>query len=180
MSDEEIEQLRKELRDVRHTAEFAVEIAKDAENVVQDLSDRVDQLEAENDELRQRLEKHEDSDAFLQNAQKKGASTGVQRSAIILQTLAMRARGRGSSRSEMTADGCETALNAVGESVDRTSTYDILRRAARLIDDDDTVWFQKEPRSAQKPSRLIMDLSDGYLPAMVKGFDLSEGAVPGD
>jgi hypothetical protein len=56
--------------------------------------------------------------------------------------------------------------------VDRTTIYDDMRRAVRLVDNKNVLWYESSSGGA---SRLKLDLEAGELPAGIIGQDTNHG-----
>lgn len=160
---EEVERLREDLNG-------AVQIAQRATQRVADLEEELAHERQRRKELEEQVEKLEDDTELLNQVRRNGADDRATQAAVCIQTLAREARNHATERAEMDAKSCVRTLNST---IHRTNTYDVFRKAEELIDDTDVVWFQKESRSSSDNSRLIVDLSEGDLPAQVEGHDLT-------
>lgn len=153
--------------DIRQRAEQADALAKRALDLVNEQNERIDDLEAENEALRQRVEELEEATSLVSQVNESRALDVDDRAVICLQTLANDA-GRDGKATMTVSEGWST----LGREFDRTRMYDVLRRAVSLVGDDDVCWFQKESRGSQPPSRLILDRSAGDLPETAAGKPL--------
>jgi len=160
---EEVERLREDLNG-------AVQIARNATQRVADLEDELAHERQRRKELEEQVEKLSDDRELLNKVRRNGADSYATAAAVCIQTLAREARNNASQRAEMDAKSCVRTLNST---IHRTNTYDVFDEAEQLIDDRDVVWKQKESRSSPKNTRLIVDLSEGDLPAQVEGHDLT-------
>lgn len=138
------------------------------------LADRVDELEADNDEkdtrIReleaevQRLEARTDLIRVVEQADE---MTGKQRSITLLQHLQKAAQRNsdnddavtGNGRASVTREQAEIALQH--PDVDRTTIYDDMRRAVRLVGDEDVCWYDSDRDGG---SQLVLDVTNGDLP----------------
>lgn len=166
---EYIEQLEAKVEDLegrvvtqRQGLTRANDIIRERGDVIDDLAQRVTDLEERTDLQSQ-----------TQNA---GALKVEERAAICIQTLVNKAqkrqqRGERASAS-MDYNGADDAL---GGTLDRRQLLDALKRADSIIDGD-VVRFKKEKRSAQRNSRLIVDLEAGQLPREVAGVRITGGS----
>jgi hypothetical protein len=98
--------------------------------------------------------------------------TGEQRSATLLQHL-QRAATSGTGNDEdvtatreaaVTREQAEIALQH--PDVDRTTIYDDMRRAVRLVGNEDVCWYE-----SGDGSRLCINLEAGELPAQFNGSE---------
>lgn len=160
---EEVERLREDLNG-------AVQIARNATQRVSELEDEVAHERQRRKELEEQVEKLSDDRELLNKVRRNGADSYSTAAAVCIQTLAREARNNASQRAEMDAKSCVRTLNST---IHRTNTYDVFDEAEELIDDRDVVWKQKESRSSPKNTRLIVDLSEGDLPAQIEGHDLT-------
>jgi regulator of replication initiation timing len=118
-------------------------------------------LEQELDEVRERTD-------LLQAVRNASSLDSEEQAAVCIQNLHNKALNNDDRAELPPSEG----LTALGHSIDRTSIYDVYRRAERLVGDHDLLWYQSEPRNAEKNSRLILDLTKGSLPSTVAGYDI--------
>lgn len=132
------------------TPSDAVAIAKQAMGRVSNLETRVEQLEAKNDaktetiqELREELAEVRQSTNLLHLVEEADQLDAEQRSAALLQHLkqaAERERTRGRTpKQSVNRDQADEALHY--PDVERTTIYTDMKRAARLLGDEDVVWY---------------------------------------
>lgn len=155
--------------DVKKQAEFAKTAQNTAEKALQKADN--DDVREELQTLRQQLDQIEDRTDLLQQVKKASALTKTEQAAVCLQTLVTEAQNT-NQRASMDV---REATKTLGGGVDRTNMYNVLPHAAELIDDEDTVWYKRESRGSDKNSRLIVDLTQGDVPAQVEGYDLTGG-----
>lgn len=141
------------------------------------LADRVDDLEAENETLRARNKKLESRISELEGRtnllhviESSDEMTAEQRSATLLQHL-QRDASNSDSGTANPAGGRSAAVNRKQAEialqhpdVDRTTIYDDMKRAVRLVGDEDVCWYESDPES-----RLCINLEAGDLPAQFNG-----------
>ncbi|MFC6825710.1 hypothetical protein [Halopelagius fulvigenes] len=162
MTDEE---LRSEVNQLKSDFQGLLKQHQTALQRIDELEDRVEDLEAENDALRRGAD-------LVQTVRKNGATTTEKRAVEVINTLGRRAGGRPDSqpaRSELDATGI---VNALGGSIDRTNTYGFMDDVVELVGNPNVLWKQKEPRSSSDNTRLVLDLRNGDLPEMVAGHEL--------
>ena len=169
---EYIEQLENAIDDLeariatqRHGLQRAHEKINERDEVIDDLVQRMTDLEERTD-----LQSH------TQNA---GALKVEERAAVCIQTLVNKAQKR-QQRGEKPAASMDYngADDALGGTLDRRQLLDALKRADTIVQGD-VVRFKKEKRSAQRNSRLIVDLTAGNLPREVAGVRIDGGRADG-
>lgn len=143
----------------------------DAESKNQELREELTRLTDENRELRARVQELEQATSLVEKAKQAELSSPEERAVACIQNLKNKADGRNADRVAITG---EEGLSAVNHSIHRTSIYDVFRKAETLIGRPDVLWYQSEPRSSEKDSRLILDRSAEDLPESVAGHTLSE------
>jgi len=136
-----------------------------------ELHDEVDRLDEENRKLRARLQEVENSNSLLAKAKQAELSSPEERAVACIQKLKNKADATGADR---VAIDQEAGWEAVEYAVDRTTVYDIFRKAEKLLGRPDVLWYQSESRSSEKNSRLILDRSEGDLPESVAGHTVSD------
>jgi hypothetical protein len=144
----------------------------DAETANQHLREEIARLDEENRELRAQLAKVESNSSLLEKAKQAELSSPEERAVACIQKLKNKADRTNSDR---VAIDQEKGWDAVNYSVDRTTVYDIFRKAETILGRPDVLWYQSEPRSSDKDSRLILDRTDENLPESVGGHTLTEG-----
>lgn len=163
-------ELARQMEDLRQRVMQSDGIAKHAAERIDNQADRIDELEAENEALRERLDDLEDANSIVADVNDSRAMDVDDRAVVCIQTLANDA-GRNGQASMTISEGWST----LGREFDRTRMYDVYKRAEALVDDDAVCWYQKEPRSSNKVSRLILDRTDGDLPEKAAGKRLKRG-----
>ena len=145
-----------------------------ARDDIEDLQSQLDEereerqrLEAENGALQKRLDTVEARTDMLRIVEDIDDMTGKQRSITLIQHLRreaekQRQRDR-KARASVNHDEAERALQY--PDVDRTTIYDDMRRAARLVSDEDVLSYD----SSGAESRLRLDLESGEIPESVAG-----------
>lgn len=163
-------ELARQMEEVRKRAEQADAVAKMALDLVNEKDEEIAELKAENKELRERIEELEDTNSILAGVNDKRAMTPEDRAIACIQILAMDAGSDG--KASMTA---KEGWNALDREYDRTRMYDVFRTAESLVGNKDVCWFQKESRSSNKTSRLIVDRTGDDLPEKANGKRLRRG-----
>lgn len=157
--------------DVEQTANLAKDAIATANEALEAAENADGELREDVERLEQRLDDLADRTDLLKSVKQASALSSEEKAAVCLQTLVAEAQNSNGTAT-MTA---REARKALGGDVDRTLMYDVLPRAAELVDDEDVVWYQKESRGSQKKSRLIVDLDNGSVPGSVAGYDLTGG-----
>ncbi|WP_137288859.1 hypothetical protein [Natronorubrum halophilum] len=145
--------------------------------------DRVDALEEENEQLRQRtielrdqVNKMNRAAEFYQDVARKTAAKRDRQAAIVLKHAAKVTNAAG--RQEYDGGRIQDVLEAADEKIHRTNTYAVMKKAEELVADCDLCRYQKEPRSSSKNTRLIVK-SPTDLPETVAGVRIHEGVLSG-
>lgn len=144
---------------------------EDAETKNQHLREEISRLDEENRELRAHIQELEQATSLVEKAKQAELSSPEERAVACIQNLKNKADRRNADRVSINA---EEGLSAVNHSIDRTSIYDVFRKAESLLGRPDVLWYQSESRSSEKDSRLILDRSSEDLPESVAGHKLSE------
>ncbi|WP_226040867.1 hypothetical protein [Natrinema sp. DC36] len=146
--------------------------------------DRVEGLEEENEQLRQRVvdlrdqvNKMNRAAEFYQDVARKSAAKRDHQAAIVLKHAA-NVTASSVGREEYDGSRIQDVLEAAEEKIHRTNTYAVMEKAEQLVDDRDLCRFQKEPRSSSKNTRLIVK-SPTELPETVAGVRIHEGVLSG-
>jgi uncharacterized coiled-coil protein SlyX len=137
----------------------------------------VDELQEENEKLRERLQELTDDveqlDArtdLLRVIEDADELTGRQRSTVLLQHLqrqAERKRDRGQpAKASVDRDQAEAALQY--PDVERTTIYRDMERAARLVGNDDVCWYES---AGHGQTWLKLDLERAELMTEIAGGD---------
>ena len=148
---------------------------------IDDRDERIAALEEENAELREEIatfrEEHERLDArtdLLRLVENSDQLTGKQRSVALIQNLrraAEKQRERGKKAlASVNREEAERALQH--PDVDRTTIYQDMKRAARLVGNEDVLWYQSETGGE---SRLKLNLERGSLPGSIRGQTTDNG-----
>lgn len=131
-------------------------------------------LQAENEDLRAEIERLDARTDLLRLVEQSDDMTGKQRSVALIQHLrraAERQRDRGRpAKSSVDRDDAESALQF--PDVDRTTIYDDMRRAVRLVDNEAILWYES---NSGGESRLKLDLEAGDLPSEIVGQPTNHG-----
>lgn len=143
---------------------------KDVRQENRELHDEVDRLDEENRKLRARLQEIENNNSLLEKAKQAELSSPEERAVACIQKLKNKADATGADR---VAIDQEAGWEAVEYSVDRTTVYDIFRKAENILGRPDVLWYQSEPRTSEKNSRLVLDRTEGDLPQSVAGHTVS-------
>ncbi len=170
-----VDELEEMVGEFKAASKAAFQKAKSAESELGDLREdhadlqtEVETLRDENAALEQELDEVRERTDLLQAVRQASSLDSEEQAAVCIQNLHNKAQNNDGRASLSPSEG----LSALGHSIDRTSVYDVYRRAERLVGDDDLLWYQSEPRNADKNSRLILDLTEGSLPSTVAGHDV--------
>lgn len=166
---------REDLDELTHKLDSFHQGLKNAWKAIEDLEDNLAaereqrrELEAENEELRQRINDLDARTDLLNLVEKADEMSGKQRSVALIQHLrraAERQADRGNkAKSSVNREGAEAALQY--PSVDRTTLYDDMRRAARLVGNKHVLWYES---ASGGDSRLKLNLEAGDLPTGIVG-----------
>lgn len=163
-------ELARQMEDLRKRADQADSLAKQAIEMVNEKDEIIKDQQQEIDALRERLDDLEDANSIVADVNDSRAMDVDDRAVVCIQTLANDAGSDGNA-SMTISEGWST----LGREFDRTRMYDVYKRAEALVGDDAVCWYQKEPRSSNKVSRLILDRTDGDLPEKAAGKRLKRG-----
>jgi len=162
-ADEEIERLNEKINGAFSKISELVER-------VDDLEGDKEELQQDNHALRQRVSQLESRTDLLRMVEQTDDMTGKQRSVTLLQHLQKAAQSSGdgeavtaSPKASVTREQAEIALQH--PDVDRTTIYDDMRRAVRLVGDESVCWYDSSGAGAA----LHLDLSEGAIPAEFGG-----------
>lgn len=138
------------------------------------LSGEVEDLQQENEDLRAEIERLDARTDLLSLVENSDEMTAKQRRIALIQHLkkaAEKARERGrDAKASMNKDEAEAALKY--PDIDRTTFYDDLRKAPRLVGKNDVLWYES---NSGGESRLKMNLENGDLPGDVVGHRRRNG-----
>lgn len=131
-------------------------------------------LEEENDELRDQVEELQARTDLLRLVQSSDDLNAKGRSVALIQHLRRAAKSqRERGHDPMSSVNREEAESALHHpDVDRTTIYDDMRRAARLVGNEDVLKYSS---SSGGGSQLKLNLEDGNLPSEVVGQQTSHG-----
>ncbi|QLK25433.1 hypothetical protein HYG81_15290 [Natrinema zhouii] len=145
--------------------------------------DRVDALEEENEQLRQRVcdlrdqtEKMNRGAELYQTVARNSAAKRDRQAALVLKHATKVTSAAG--RQEYDGSRIQDVLEAAEEKIHRTNTYAVMEKAEQLVDNRDLCRVQKESRSSLKNTRLIVK-SPTDLPETVAGVRIHEGVLSG-
>lgn len=124
--------------------------AKDAE--IETLRDRLDEIDARTDMMRlvedsSDLGPHQRSTALLQHMRQEALNTS------------------GDDQATINRDTAERVLHY--PDIDRTTFITDMRRAAKLVGDEDVCWYEGREDGTTREARLILDLEAGDLPTEI-------------
>ena len=146
--------------------------------------DRVERLEEENEQLRQRVRDLRDQTEEMnrgaelyQSVARNSAGKRDRQAALVLKH-AVKVTARRGSHQEYNGDRIQDVLEAADEKIHRTNTYDVMEKAESLVGDRDLCRVQKEARTSSKNTRLIVK-TPSDLPATVAGVRIHEGVLSG-
>ena len=131
-------------------------------------------LEEENDDLREQVEELQARTDLLRLVQSSDDLNGKGRAVALIQHLrraAQKQRERGRDpKASVNREEAESVLHH--PDVDRTTIYDDMRRAARLVGNEDVLKYDSASGGG---SRLKLNLEAGDLPSEVVGQQSSHG-----
>jgi uncharacterized protein YdcH (DUF465 family) len=142
-----------------------------AETQNQELRDELSRMKDDHRQLRARIQELQQATSLLEKAKQAELSSPEERAVACIQNLKNKADRRNANRVAINA---EEGLSAVNHSIDRTSIYDVFRKAEDILGRPDVLWYESEPRSSEKDSRLILDRRSEDLPGSVAGHSLTE------
>lgn len=179
-----VEDLEQRVKWVENHSEGARTVAKNAMQRVNELEEelkerrnrdanlvgQIQTLEREIDDLSERTQ-------LLQAIQNAGALKKDQRVAVLLQTLYNKAKrhAREDNGTPTATADINTYEDALGGDVETTYFYRDAKAAVELVGDEDVLKFKQEAPGARKNSRLILNLDEGDLPAIIAGRDIGDG-----
>ncbi|WP_143095886.1 hypothetical protein [Natronobacterium haloterrestre] len=162
-----LESFSGQLDDFRETLQAERARREQLESQLNKSGNRLNELE---EEIR-RLDARTDLLELVESADE---MDGKQRAIALIQHLkraAEREQDRGrDAKSSVNREDAEAALHH--PDVDRTTIYDDMRRAARLVDDESILWYESKSGGE---SRLKLNLEEGNLPSQVISQDVSHG-----
>lgn len=123
-------------------------------------------------ELREEVERLDDTNELLEQVGQADSGKPAQRAAVLIRTLRTRAeQSNGQASLDVTC-----ALDVLRLDRDkRTLMYSTFEKAETLVGDRDICWYRNEPRHSDKNSRLILDMRDGDVPKVAEGHELRVG-----
>ncbi|WP_255246126.1 hypothetical protein [Halolamina sp. CBA1230] len=138
------------------------------------LRGEVEALQQENEDLRAEIERLDARTDLLSLVENSDEMTAKQRRIALIQHLKKaaekeRERGR-DAKASLNKEEAEAALKY--PDIDRTTFYDDLRKAPRLVGKEDVLWYD---RGTGGESRLKMNLENGDLPGSVVGHRRRNG-----
>ena len=165
---EEIEDLRAKVDTFRDGLRGAWDAIDDLEEQLDEEREERRRLEDENEELREEIERLHARTDLLRLVENSDQMTGKQRSMTLVQHLKKQAethrdRGR-EAKASVNREEAESALQY--PDVDRTTLYDDMRRAERLVDNKNVLTYKSASGGG---SRLRLNLDAGDLPGDVLG-----------
>lgn len=144
--------------------------------------DRVERLEEENEQLRQRvidlrdqINKMNRAAEFYQDVARKTAAKRDRQAAIVLKHAA-NVTASGAGRQEYDGSRIQDVLEAADETIHRTNTYSVMKTAEEIVDDKSICRFKKEPRSSSQNTRMIVK-TPSELPETLAGVRIHEGVL---
>lgn len=123
---------------------------------------RIQQLEAEVEELRAGQEEMKDRTNLLKHVKDASQKPVDERAVIVLQRMHADAVNDPNGVAAYDYDRVDTLVGSGFSS--RSPIYNTMKRAAELVDDEDLVEYDKKPRHADDDTKLRLDLKGGDLP----------------
>lgn len=142
----------------------------------------IESLEAEVASLREEIQALREDLADVQDLAElltPGEDTQMskeQRAALALATMYKTAMG-GNGVATMDAGDVQTANQ--GE-IKRAWAFEVMEAIPALVDDEDVCWIIREERNAPDNTRVVLDLSEGSVPASAAGVRIHNGGAPAD
>lgn len=167
MTADELEQLESRLESL---GDLAIDNADDIEK----LQNEISSLRTEIAGLRQELNEVHDM-AELLTPEQDTRKSKQQRAALALSTMHRIASNTDGTHA-LDANGVMEANN--GE-IGRSFAYDVLKEIPRVADNLSVCWLVEEPRNSAQNTRVILDLTEGTIPASAGGVRI-HGGVPAD
>jgi len=168
---EEVEDLAAKVDTFRDGLRSAWDAIDDLEEELQEEREERRRLEEENEQLREEVERLHARTDLLRLVENSDEMTGKQRSLALIQHLkkaAEKQRDRDrEAKASVNREEAESALQY--PDVDRTTLYDDMRRAERLVDNKSVLWYESASGGA---SRLRLNLDAGSLPEEIAGTEV--------
>lgn len=120
--------------------------------------------------LEDRLDEYEETAELLQSVERSSSRKPAERAAVLIRTLHDRAESNG-DRASITARGALDVLRL--DPGKRTLMYSTFERAVELVNDESVLWYREEPRSSDKKSRLVLDITGGEVRTAAEGHRLT-------
>lgn len=173
-SDVSLEELNAKLETYRNGLENAWDAIDELQEQLQEERKERKRLEEENENLRNEIERLDARTDLLHLVESSDEMDGRQRSVALIQHLQRaaeknRERGR-EAKASVNREEAEGALHH--PDVDRTTIYDDMRRAVRLVGNESVLKYES---SSGGGSRLKLNLEAGDLPAEVAGQHTNRG-----
>lgn len=169
-----IEELNAKLETFQEGLGNAWDAIDDLEEQLEGEREERRRLQEENERLREEIEQLNARTDLLRLVEDSDEMTGEQRSVALIQNLrraAEKERDRGrEAKSSVNREEAERALHH--PDVDRTTIYDDMRRAARLVDNEHVL---KYVSGSGGGSRLKLNLEAGDLPHEAVGQHTNNG-----
>lgn len=162
-AEEFLDDILDELESQKSAANDAYKMAVENGKKLREKQSQIDDLEKENERLRDRVDELDERTQLLSNmAQSDDISIVSKRAGIVLQTLYAKAKtNKEKSNSKATAKEAAD-YNRVNDflrtELSRTQCYEVMRRATEIVEQEDAVSFIKETKSSEKNTRLQLDL----------------------
>lgn len=148
-------------------------IANDGD--IEQLQNEIASLRTEISELRADLNEVKDL-AELLAPEEDTRKSKEQRAALALATMHRIASNNSTGIHAMDANGVMEANN--GE-IGRSFAYEVLQAIPDVANDTNVCWFVKESRNSADNTRVVLDLTEGTVPASASGVRI-HGGVPAD
>lgn len=169
-----IEDLEAKMETFRDGLRSAWDAIDDLEEELKREREERRRLKEENENLREEIERLDARTDLLRFVEDTDQMTAKQRRVALIQHLKAaaekeRERGR-EAKASVNKDEAESALKY--PDIDRTTFYDDLREAPRLIGNKDVLWYES---NSGGESRLKLNLEAGDLPNEVAGQRIGDG-----
>lgn len=100
-----------------------------------------------------------------------------QRGAHALLTLYRKASAASDGTAALDAGG---VVDANQGQIKRAYAYEIMRAVPDLVNDDGVCWLKTEDRSSKRNTRVVLDLTNGDVPASTEGVRIHDGGSGGE
>jgi hypothetical protein len=130
-------------------------------DLLAELESRIDDLEAENERLRERVNDLDAKTDIMEIVDEVDDMSGRERSVRIIQHLHRKVQRHDHDRAALTRDQVEECLHH--PDVARSTIYSDMRRCERLIGDESVCWYAGDGVGARDETAIVLDLDGAEL-----------------